>query len=1206
MLCTICGRDAARPPDQVCDECRGTRFDSPGTPPAAATDLSAVTNLSNPAPPLAVNHRFHGPLTPGTSFGNRYRVIRLLGAGGMGAVYQAWDDELGEAVALKVIRPESSDDPDAARGLERRFKRELVLARQVTHKNVVRIHDLGEVDGIKYLTMPYVQGTDLAALLRREGKVPIARTLAIARQIAAGLVAAHDAGVVHRDLKPANVMLDSDDRAIIMDFGIARSISGGAGGGTVAGAVVGTLEYMAPEQAMGQAIDHRADIYAFGLIVSDMLIGRRPSSRAESAVAALMERIQRPLPPLRTIDPSIPEAVDAIITRCVQPDPSARFQTTAELVAALSALDASGAGTVDPVTGAYSRVTASSTSPVPPAESAHEARRLPRTVLLAAAAVAIAVLTLVTIWMRSGDPHPVTTAASLTRATSVAIVPFRNASGDPALDWVGESLASTVTTGMTTGNGVRAVPSERVFQILNDLRVSTDMEADELTVRRLAEFSAAEHVLTGKYVRVGSRIRIQGTLRTMKTGATAELATDADGEGDLIRAVTRLTGDIRRRLTDTGPAAAAAVAGPSTQSVEALRAFTEGLELRRRGKHLDALKRFQHAVEADAAFALAHSKLGETYASLGQDADAELTSRRAVQRAASLPQRERYEVLAAHARITNDHDKAIQAYESLAKVSPGDSQVLFDLASAYEATGAYDRAHDTLRRVLELDPQFSNGLFALGRVEIRRGNTEAALEHLNRALSLTIQSDNTELKGTVLNALGIAYKLLGKPEDALRYYSEALEIRRRIGDQRGVAGSLNELGQIHAQLKRPQEALAKFQESLAIRRELNDSRGMANVLLDLGNLFTDRGEYESALKMLKQSLQIQMDVGDQNAQGGCLNSIGNVYLLQSRYDEALTYFQRALQIWEGLKLSAFVADGLHNVAETYTHIGQYDKALSHYLRALELRRTANDRRGAAIESFSMGTLFEHQGRYRAALDARKDALDSFRGLNDPPWLTEVLIGYGSTLALVARTDQARAAIDESLALARDLGHPRLVALALNAQGSTFFYRGEFKQARASFEGAQKVLAKTATRDIALTTRLNLAKVDVKEGRGRSALAALRQIAIEADELRLRAIAAECSLYLGEASLATGDLSSARSQLESAAAASDTLGLRPLSARGQYLLGVAMKRSGDESGAGRHLARAREIVDALRKEAPGDDLLARDDLRPIAAIANASL
>ncbi len=245
----------------------------------------------------------------------------------MGAVYQAWDAELGVSVAVKVIRPEITADPDAALDIERRFKRELLLARQVTHKNVVRIHDLGEIDGIKYITMAYINGSDLATVLKNDVKLPVQRALHIARGIVSGLVTAHDAGVVHRDLKPANIMVGAEDEPTIMDFGIARSSGRGGpnpaavgnigatqlreaaamlSGATMAGAIVGTVEYMAPEQAKGQEADQRADIYAFGLILYDMLIGGRRSERAASAIAELQGRIAKAPASPRTVDSGIP------------------------------------------------------------------------------------------------------------------------------------------------------------------------------------------------------------------------------------------------------------------------------------------------------------------------------------------------------------------------------------------------------------------------------------------------------------------------------------------------------------------------------------------------------------------------------------------------------------------------------------------------------------------------------------------------------------------------------------------------------------------------------------------------------------------------------------------------------------------------------------------------------------------------------------
>ena len=344
MLCPTCGNDVAAP--GRCPAC-GTDVSEPvagatvaaSSAPAPDVETRLATNSEVGAAGIGLTGRTGiqggGPLQVGQNFGARYHVIRALGIGGMGAVYQAWDQELEVAVAIKVIRPDVTADPATAQDLERRFKRELILARQVTHKNVVRIHDIGEIDGIKYITMPYVQGADLSTILRRDGRLALPRAMSLARQIVAGLVAAHEAGVVHRDLKPANIMVDAEDHALIMDFGIARSATGTGGfAATVAGAVIGTVEYMAPEQAKGLPADQRADIYALGLIVYDMLRGGR-HAHATTAVAELMSRMQQPPPSLRSLDPQIPEALDAVITRCLQPEPVARYQTSAALLADL-------------------------------------------------------------------------------------------------------------------------------------------------------------------------------------------------------------------------------------------------------------------------------------------------------------------------------------------------------------------------------------------------------------------------------------------------------------------------------------------------------------------------------------------------------------------------------------------------------------------------------------------------------------------------------------------------------------------------------------------------------------------------------------------------------------------------------------------------------------------------------------------------------
>ncbi|MGH9726254.1 MAG: serine/threonine-protein kinase, partial [Candidatus Acidiferrales bacterium] len=208
-------------------------------------------------------------ITPGSDFGPRYRIESLLGQGGMGRVYKAYDKDLDRTVAIKVVRQGMMGDVDALK----RFKQELLLASKISHKNILRIHDMGEVGEIKFITMAYVEGQDLQRIILDNPKMPIERMLSFAQQLAEALAAAHSEGVVHRDLKPQNILVAKNDQIYVSDFGLAKSFEEGAVGMTKTGAFLGTPRYMSPEQVEGKPADQRSDLYAYGLILYEMAVG---------------------------------------------------------------------------------------------------------------------------------------------------------------------------------------------------------------------------------------------------------------------------------------------------------------------------------------------------------------------------------------------------------------------------------------------------------------------------------------------------------------------------------------------------------------------------------------------------------------------------------------------------------------------------------------------------------------------------------------------------------------------------------------------------------------------------------------------------------------------------------------------------------------------------------------------------------------------
>ncbi len=617
----------------------------------------------------------------------------MLGIGGMGAVYQAWDAELEVALALKVIRPDATNDPEAAAEIERRFKRELLLARQVTHPNVVRIHDLGEIDGIKYITMPYVEGQDLSDILAETGTLPVPRTLAIARQVASGLVAAHEAGVVHRDLKPANIMIDAEDRALIMDFGIARAAGGAADGGrggsaalapvagdtgaTRVGTIVGTLDYMAPEQARGVAVDQRADIYAFGLILYRMLVGKRLADGATNAFEDLKARMQAEPKKLREIDDTIPEAVESVISKCLQPDPDARFQTTAELLHALERLDENGI-------------------PLPEPPPFWKTRRF--------WSVAASVMTLLvggTWWLAQFIAIP--KVEPKREPVSVLISDFANSTGDQAFNGVLEQ---------SLGVGVEAASFITAYDRRGALRVAGQLNAgkvlDDNVSRLVAQREGVKVVLAGTIAPDGSGYRL--SVRGVNPADGKDVLTSdarARNKDDVLNAVGRLANDVRKSLGDTKTAKTpAANEMLSAASLDAVSEYLKGQELSRQTRDEEAIPFFRRATELDSNFGRAYSAWGTAAFKLGRQEEAEAQYKKALSLLDRMTERERYRTLGVYFLAgSQNYDKAIENFTALVERYPADAAAYNNLAVAYTNKRDFGKASEMGQKALEIYPK---------------------------------------------------------------------------------------------------------------------------------------------------------------------------------------------------------------------------------------------------------------------------------------------------------------------------------------------------------------------------------------------------------------------------------------------------------------------------------------------------------------------
>jgi len=309
---------------------------SGGTPPqggGAAADAPTV--------PVRSQATKGASLQRGDVFGDRYEILGTLGKGGMGVVYRARDRQLDEVVALKLLRPEALAT-DAT--LLDRFKQEIKLARRITHRNVLRTHDFGEAGAVPYISMEYLEGVTLKDLIRSRGALPLGVGLSIAKQMCHGLGAAHETGVVHRDIKPQNMLILPETGELkIMDFGISRrtTVEPGTSGLTTAGTVMGTPDYMPPEQAQGKPADFRADLYSLAVVFFECFTGKLPF-KGDNPMAIVVAHIQQPPPKPRSVNPKLSPELELLILKGLAKDPAKRWQTTDELVEALSALSAKG------------------------------------------------------------------------------------------------------------------------------------------------------------------------------------------------------------------------------------------------------------------------------------------------------------------------------------------------------------------------------------------------------------------------------------------------------------------------------------------------------------------------------------------------------------------------------------------------------------------------------------------------------------------------------------------------------------------------------------------------------------------------------------------------------------------------------------------------------------------------------------------------
>jgi tetratricopeptide (TPR) repeat protein len=658
-----------------------------------------------------------------------YRIVRQLGSGGMGIVYEAEDTRLGRHVALKFLPEQLALTAD----MVERFEREAKIASSLNHPNICTIYDVGSHEGRRFIAMELVDGESLRSRIHGQ-PLPLDAILDLGCQLADALDAAHKKGIVHRDIKPANVFITRRGQAKLLDFGVAK-LGGDAHAAapaddatraagdvlTTPGMAVGSVNYMSPEQARGEELDGRSDLFSLGLVLYEMATGRQAFGGQTTAVVfdAILNR--QPEDP-RQVNPSLPEDVTRVIMRALEKDRKMRFQTAADMLAELGRArrDTTGAATLASATG-----TREAAAPA-------GARRGPsRWLVYGGLAVAAAAVAGYFLW----NPNQ---AAALTERDTILIADFVNTTGDPVFD---DALRQAVSVQLQQSPFLTLLPDQRIQRTMRMMQQPPDAPVVGQVAREACQRAGAKATIEGSIAPLGSAFVIALGAHNCQTGAPlAEQQTQAPNKESVLKelglAVTALRGQIGESLA-TIQRYDVPVTDATTGSLEALRAYGAGNRTRATKGDEASIPFFKQAVELDPNFAIAHAKLGVVYGNLGRTDDAKASAQKAYELRDRVSEYERLYINWNYAsRVLNDQPKILEALQLLTTSYPRDFAGHNNLGVYYNGRGEFEKSLESYRAAMALAPDeplpHSNAAYVL----LFLGRHEEAYKEAEVALSL--------------------------------------------------------------------------------------------------------------------------------------------------------------------------------------------------------------------------------------------------------------------------------------------------------------------------------------------------------------------------------------------------------------------------------------------------------------------------------------
>ncbi len=927
MKCPTCHSDN---PDttRFCGMCATELSGTEGGPVAATAVL--------PPPPKRV--------VAGSVLGGRYEVLEELGKGGMGRVYKVWDKEVEEEVALKLLNPETGGDPKSIE----RFRSELKLARQISHRNVCRVYDLSKHQEAYFITMEYVQGEDLKSSIRRMGALGIVKAVSIARQVCEGLAEAHRLGVVHRDLKPQNIMLDKSGNVRIMDFGIACSMK--KKGVTETGVIIGTPEYMSVEQVQGAEADHRSDIYSLGIILYEMVTGKVPFEGNTPLSVAVKHTTHVPEAP-RELNTQVPASLSRLILKCMEKSRGNRYQSVEALVRELG----------DIVRG-ISTAAAEPSKKWPAILGKTGVWFNLRRVVVPSLILLAVVLAGAAAWRTVPLKQPVPTSVV---KPSLAVLHFENQSQDKNLDFWQTGLAELLTADLRQSIFLKVVDQEAVFGTLKQLNLPRADQYSAAELKKIATGVRADYILTGSFAAKGANLTVTAVLQNPHTGVViSSRRVGCEKEEHIPATIDQLTSQIKLDLNLSEKLISRDIDERSarimTDSPEAYRHYIQGrINALEGGSPRKTVDRMKRATSVDPEFASAYRAMAGEYGDLGLISQAWHSLNKACELEGRLSARDFYLTQAElYSMSEQTSQRTVQAYSQLLEIYPEDEEANLNLgflwcydleqwdraierfeilirnnpqtsvpyvhqAEAYMAKGMYDRARGPLETCLKLFPDEPWISHRISKAYLCEGELDSALAEIRGAWPFDPGSDQYSLMGDV-------YHCRGELTKAEEIYSGTARTQIPTQQWRGYF----RLAALYLSQGRFKDSRNQLKEAAALARRTKDAEQKMRSRLYLAQVNLASGDPKEALK------EWQLAKATANGQGldsqPLLHMRGLICLGLHRVSEAERAADELREILLAKENKKLVRYYHHLVGAIQLEKGNYPEAIASLQKAVSL------------------------------------------------------------------------------------------------------------------------------------------------------------------------------------------------------------------------------------------------------------------------------